>query len=494
MLMTARKRSGMVVCALAALLAVFMLGETFAFWTQELWVANEYQLGKYKTTIVEEFLPPSNWQPGLDINKDVKIANEGTVAAFVKTQINMNWVSGGNTQNSEENKSPAAKDAPIGLTFTAKGSGEPEYGALVKWGKEVVLLAGGQTEVKSLRLGLPVVGTVQEAEGKWLLLNEVPDGEGALLFYYIGVLQPGTQTPLLVDSVEMNPLIEASILEFHTTYDRERQEWLTETVLNPTCSYEDARFTLTVNAVTVQASSNAVQDVFTGSTVVEQSVITHLAHLVIDDTQAASLHRDAKKENTLYFEVQNGEMRYSPVWDGESNWFMSFLNMMPGERYTDELLIENLSAITHKLYMQVVPRKNQSEQQDKLLEMIFIKVYYGDALIYSGTASGKEYAGDLTTLQNVVFLGDYVPNVKSKIRVELELSKDTPIEYCGLLTMIDWRFMVSEATLPGGESPKTGYNGGVAKYAVHMAAATAGFIVCLVLLEKERKREKKIEN
>ena len=491
---TARKPSSRVLCALAAMLAVFMFGETFAFWTQELWVANQYQLGKYETAIVEEFHPPGNWQPGLDINKDVKIANEGTVAAFVKSQISMSWVSRGNAQGGEENKSLSENEATIGLIFTGKGSGEPEYGALIKWGEEVVLLVSGQTDVESLRLGLPVVNTVQEAAGKWLLLNEMPDAEGTLLFYYIGVLQPDTQTPLLVDSVEMNPLIEASILELHTTYDRERQEWQTETVLNPTYSYENARFTLMVNAVTVQASSNAVQDVFTGTTVVEQSVITHLAHLAIDDAQTASLQRDAKKENTLYFEVLNGEMRYSPVWDGERNWFMSFLNMMPGERYADELLIENLSASTHKLYMQVMPRENQTEQQNKLLELISMKVYNGDTLIYSGTASGKEYANDLPALQDVVFLGDYVPNVKSKIRVELELSKDTPVEYCSLLTMTDWRFMVSEAALPGGEGPKTGYNGELAKYAVHMAVATAGFIVCLVLLKRERKRGEKIEN
>lgn len=166
------------------------------------------------------------------------------------------------------------------------------------------------------------------------------------------------------------------------------------------------------------------------------------------------VHADVK-DKRLYFQEQNGEMVWNNKKGVNGNWFMSFTNMVPGESYHDRLFIENDSKKTYDLYFQVVPL-GQSELKDELLEKITMKVTKDGKSIYYGNATGE--AGS-TDLQNIIYLGAYEPGKESEIAVDLQLDADTGLEYCDILTKVDWKFFVQEnkdTPIMEITSPKTG--------------------------------------
>lgn len=201
----------------------------------------------------------------------------------------------------------------------------------------------------------------------------------------------------------------------------------------------------------------------------------------------------AEGTKKLYFEQQNGKMVWNNVRGDGGNWFMSFTNMVPGGQYNDQLIIENGSRKTYALYMQVLPIQ-QDKKRDELLELISMDVKLGSKVIYDGTASGKAY--DNGNLRNVIYLGTYKPGGTDKINVDLSLDKNVGLEYCDLLTKIDWKFMVTEIRNPGNpgtgknppqtiQAPKTGDTSKISFYFVAMACAF-GLIMTLTKCKTRR--------
>ncbi|MDD4849235.1 MAG: BsaA family SipW-dependent biofilm matrix protein, partial [Gemmiger sp.] len=434
------------VLGLVALLLVSMIAGTWAYWTQAIQAVNEFKVGKYSTNLVETFVPPTNWQPGQDVNKDVKVTNNGTVPVFASITISQEWVRRENVYDADGKiVLPAAGDT-FGNTFA--GTSGQEYAALLHWGKDVVLLAAGKTSAASLSLGLPTVNAASDAKGKWLLASETPNADGNFVFYFMGVMAPNTETPLLLDSVEMNPHIQATTLYETTVWNKTTKKWVTTRVENPTYDYQNARFTLGVTMHTVQATADAMKEMFASNTASTQAVISYLETISITGQSVDNSRDNNVGEKKVYLHNRTGVLQFTPATPGE-NWFMSHLNMMPGETYTDTLLVENMTDIRCKLYLQAIPRNGYTDGLPKdLLERIHMNVYYADALIYDGTALGKEYNGSGKNLQNVVTLGDYAAWKTGKIRVELTLDKNTPISYADLYTMIDWKFIIQGDDLP----------------------------------------------
>lgn len=195
----------------------------------------------------------------------------------------------------------------------------------------------------------------------------------------------------------------------------------------------------------------------------------------------------AENGKTLYFEEQNGKMVWNPVRGDDGNWFMSFTNMVPGGEYEDSLTIQNGSGKTYKLYLQAIPIQ-QSEKKDELLELIHMKVSLDEETLYQGSASGKAYEDG--NLQEVMYLGTYEPKERSTIKVDLMLDKEVGLEYCELLTKIDWKFMVTEVSQPDNgepiQPPKTGDDTPVVLYTVIMGSS----FLLLVLTAARKKHNK----
>lgn len=465
------------VLGLAALLSVAAIGGTWASWTQELKAGNEFMTGSYNTSLDETFESPTNWKPGERTEKAVQVTNKGTVDAMAKVVINQSW------------------EPSFPLTFQAQ-NGDTEYAAIPEFNKNnVVLLASGDADkdVNANRWGLQAVTKAEEAKGKWLLLNELPEGDnGNFTLYYMGIIEAGKSSPQLLDSVSMNSRITSSIVdkEYEPEADGEGN-YTGKIVLKATSNdsqgtgYENGTYTMTINATTVQATQAAVQQVL-GQGAEDAETLDYLVKNIAEEGVF-----EAKEPKTLKFAETDGTMTYVPYRDGdgqveEGNWFMSFTNMVPGGIYRDRLNIENASNKTWKLYMKALPRE-QSALQDELLEKISMKVWYTnpsgeEKLLYTGNSLGStlltqgDTAGE-TEGERAVYLGGYESGRKGSIRVELQLdptltlTEDPSItpeagesslvnKYAGVLSKIDWQFMVTEVKEEGGNGGGGSHGGG----------------------------------
>lgn len=265
---------------LAGLIFLCCVGGIFAYWTQELLVHNEFKTARYDTNIEEEFVPPDDWKPGQDINKDVWITNKGTVPAFVKVVLHQEWIRKENVTDLDGKIIPPAAGEKFPLSFqTEEGSA---YAAQIVWGENVVLLSSGKKS--EIDLGLNTVTKAEEAQGKWLLVSDVPDQNGDFLFYYIGRVDSDGSSPLLVDSVTMNSQIQPAIVKKDTSYDETTRKWVTTAEKNSTYDYECAKYTMIVTATTVQATSDAVKEVF-GTDSDSQEVVEYLATQAINPAE-----------------------------------------------------------------------------------------------------------------------------------------------------------------------------------------------------------------
>lgn len=399
----------------AGIAAACVISGVLASWTQEILTHNEFQTAVYDTVIKEEFKSPDHWLPGVEVNKDAWVQNNSSIPVFVKVKIRQSW---------------AKQDGSLPLYFSSGDS--KEAAALVSWGSDVDRLSD--------------IDSIAEAEGKWLICNDTPDENGEIEAFYIGALAPGKETPKLVDGVTMNPLIQASVVRKDTRYNSVTGKWETVTTESGQPDYGDARYTMTVTAETVQATSDAMRDMFGSG---NEKIYQQLDQYVISGE-----NHSAKK---LSFEKKNGKMTWSSKRESGENWFMSFTDMVPGVKYTDKLDISNKSGRTYDLYMQFLP-KEQSEKLDELLEHITMKVTQGGRTIYEGTAAGKAYQNGSIDLRDVLKLCRLKPGDASDLKIYLELDPELSAEYADLLTKIDCRFMVTEINKPLKpiHTPKTG--------------------------------------
>lgn len=474
--------------ALAILLLAGMTVGTAAYLVRTQSVVNEFRTGKYSTDLVEKFEPPDDWEPGEQTSKEVKVSNDGTIPVFAGIKVSRQWTRREDAYSVRDSRTAPGTGALLPDTFP--GADGREYAAQIQWGRDVVQLSE-RPGSGSPALGLPEVASPEEAQGKWLLTGQAPDEGGSLTFYYMGVLAPGEETPLLMEGVRMNPDIRAATLSESTVWDRTARKWVTTTKENPAPDYGNARFTLGVTMNTVQATEAAMEEMFGSDRTSSQAAAAYLESMAVRGTDT-DYSRGAEKEKKLYLRKEDGALTYTPSAPG-GNWFMSHLNIMPGESYEDTLLIENHTEKSWSLSMQAVPRDGQGRLPKELLERIRMKVYCGERLIYDGTASGaapgqKGQSG--RGMRDSVSLGEYAPGQTQKLRAELTLDSDTPPEYADILTRIDWKFISEEKPVSTGKSAKTGDANALELYLVFMALSSAAAVLLLIYDRQKRKGQK----
>lgn len=82
-------RKAVVVTGLAAVAAV---GGTFAYYNSSLSMDNPLSTGHYNTQLVEDFTPPEKeWKPGATIDKQVGVTNTGDYPVLVRIKMDENW-------------------------------------------------------------------------------------------------------------------------------------------------------------------------------------------------------------------------------------------------------------------------------------------------------------------------------------------------------------------------------------------------------------------
>lgn len=245
---------------LAGIAAVAVIGGTWAYWSQDLTATNEFETGKYDSDLKEQFTPPAvgEWVPGESVDKKVWVTNSGDVDMAVGVVLSQEWTS-------ESGSAPS-------LLFPT-GESE-EYAAQIGWSESVVALRGAEQAGKEVGIET-TVDSLSDAEGKWVLVGTAENGDEGydkLYFIYNGILEANDwvkkETPLLVENVTLNSKIEAGVLS--KTYEiKDGKATLSNAVSNE-YTYEDANYTMTINAKTVQATEEAISEIFTSDPFTEE--------------------------------------------------------------------------------------------------------------------------------------------------------------------------------------------------------------------------------
>ena len=144
------------------------------------------------------------------------------------------------------------------------------------------------------------------------------------------------------------------------------------------------------------------------------------------------------KENRLYF-TESGDRLYYESKDFDEDIFLNHTDMIPGDTYEDELIIENGTEQKYTLYFKVEAIE-QSEEADELLENIEMRILLDDELVYEGLATGLDYTEEGVDLQQAILLGDFNPSRRSKMVVETKLLEDYENVDNNELSKIDWSF------------------------------------------------------
>ena len=81
------------IAALAGVAAIFAVGGSWAYFNQTLEVENNFDTAKYGSTLVEDFNPGDghDWEPGVEVNKDVLVTNTGDKPVIVRVRFDERW-------------------------------------------------------------------------------------------------------------------------------------------------------------------------------------------------------------------------------------------------------------------------------------------------------------------------------------------------------------------------------------------------------------------
>ncbi len=197
-------------------------------------------------------------------------------------------------------------------------------------------------------------------------------------------------------------------------------------------------------------------------------------------------------ENKLYF-TSTGDRLFYKTQLFDDKVFMKHIDMVPGHEYKDELLIENGTQYTYKLYMKVKERE-QSIKADELLDNINMKITLDGEVLYDGKAKGGDENSTGVNLQEAIYIGEYKEDSASKIEVITELDKGFSDTTNDELSYIDWEFYAEYNDLIIPINPSTGAN--MDKYLkIILVSLTIVFILILgyiFLIEKRRIKIKRM--
>ena len=242
---------------LAGIAAVAVIGGTWAYWSQDLTATNEFETGKFDSDIVEQFTPPAvgEWLPGVTTEKNVKVTNSGDVDMALVAEITQEW-------NREGESLPIRFAAPDPSPIT-RGY---ENAAVINWGEntamhDITAIDSVAEEAREMGITASVSSLGDsEAKDKWVLVD-VSDDYSKLLFVYNGIVPAGEETPELLNSVTLNSKIESWVSEKNYSYD-ENGELQVETNGWMEVNYEDAQYTMDIHVNTVQATGDAIREIF----------------------------------------------------------------------------------------------------------------------------------------------------------------------------------------------------------------------------------------
>ena len=171
-----------------------------------------------------------------------------------------------------------------------------------------------------------------------------------------------------------------------------------------------------------------------------------------------------------------------------SDMFDGFKGVMPGDKLTQEITVENQCSSKVRIYMKAEGAYNDEIRPEdevippfnpellKYMDMT-VEVEGIDEPIFDDTADQQ---GDLAEYRSLAVL-----KKKSTVTmtVTLEVSRDLPNEFANQVGVVPWTFMAVE--IPD-ESPETGDWFQIGIWAAAAVALAAGIVVILILKRRQR--------
>lgn len=154
--------------AIAGLAAVAIAGGSLAYWNQTSTIDNPFDTSSYGSTVVEDFSPSDgeDWQPGVEVNKDVTAVNTGDTDLIVRVRLDETWTrKGETTAYKDSNDSTSGYDVYVTNQIVADDGLTADDGSVViknfatetnwidggdGWYYYAINLAGGETSDKWL--------------------------------------------------------------------------------------------------------------------------------------------------------------------------------------------------------------------------------------------------------------------------------------------------------------------------------------------------------
>lgn len=230
--------------AIISLLSVVLVVGTVAYFSKDIIVENRLSTAKYETVIDEEFIPTNKWAPGVEITKKVIVKNTGNVDIVARAKLTEIW------QRSEDIVDPndpnnilSPKGLILGNTFVTD-DGVDHDAAIKNFVSDMVY---NYEDIKD---------NLDLYKNKWIHHGEY--------YYYLGTISSDTSSNGLLESVIMNPLLDTVISGSHTVVQANElgQKTITKNYTYGRYGYDNADYTLSIEAQTVQASKEAILDAF----------------------------------------------------------------------------------------------------------------------------------------------------------------------------------------------------------------------------------------
>ena len=187
--------------------------------------------------------------------KNVKVTNSGDVDMALVAEITQEW-------NREGESLPIRFAAPDPSPIT-RGY---ENAAVINWGEntamhDITAIDSVAEEAREMGITASVSSLGDsEAKDKWVLVD-VSDDYSKLIFVYNGIVPAGEETPELLNSVTLNSKIESWVSEKNYFYDENGEQQVEEKGWMEV-NYEDAQYTMDIHVNTVQATGDAIREIF----------------------------------------------------------------------------------------------------------------------------------------------------------------------------------------------------------------------------------------
>ena len=212
-------------------------------------------MGTYDGDLYEVFTPPDDWRPGVEAEKKVKINNKGTVDFIAVARFDESCIRREDVilkkYDAESGSLQDVKVADAGeelaVIFTDE-KGKTQDVGIKKFGSEAVPYEEGVSP--------------EDYAGKWVYFKDTSDEKHVVYYFlYAGIIPAGQESPYILESVTMNPLLESMAAKTHQVsyYDKDSgKEVYSFSYDLSKYGYDSTHYSIQIKSDTIQATRAAI--------------------------------------------------------------------------------------------------------------------------------------------------------------------------------------------------------------------------------------------